>query len=137
MGKKSSLKVGLEAGYKVGTNDIPLFYKFMVGGQSKMNYFDNIIAFTGLEFTEKVVDYVAMGKLAYQWNFYKKLYLTANFDAGYINNAYDLWFDDNSFVAGAGLTFGVDTLIGPIEVSLMGSNINDKPVGFINVGFWY
>lgn len=137
IGKKSSLKTGVEAGYKVGTNDIPVFYKFFVGGQSKMNYFDNIIAFTGLDFTDQVVDYVAMGKLAWQWNFYKKLYSTINFDFGYVNNAYDYWFDDSSFVGGVGLTLGVDTMFGPVEVSLMGSNLNSKPVGFINVGFWY
>ena len=57
--------------------------------------------------------------------------------AGFINDAYDLWFDSNSFVAGGGITFGVDTMVGPVEVSLMGSNINSAPVGFINVGFWY
>ena len=127
----------MEAGYKVGTADIPVFYKFFVGGQSKMKYFDNIIAFTGLDFTDKVVDYVAMGKAAWQFNLYKKLYITANFDAGYLNTAYDQWFDDTSFVAGGGLTLGIDTMVGPVEVSLMGSNINSKPVGFINVGFWY
>lgn len=137
IGKKSSLKLGLEAGYKVGTEDIPVFYKFFVGGQSKMKYFDNIIAFTGLDFVDKVVDYVAVGKMAWQWNFYKKLYITANVDAGFINNAYDHWFDDNSFVAGCGLTLGVDTMVGPLEVSLMSSNINTDLVGFINVGFWY
>jgi len=137
IGKKSSLKLGVEAGYKVGTSDIPVFYKFFVGGQSKMKYFDNIIAFTGLDFIDKVVDYVAMGKMAWQWNFYKKLYFTASVDAGFINDAYDLWFDSNSFVAGGGITFGVDTMVGPVEVSLMGSNINSAPVGFINVGFWY
>ena len=102
-----------------------------------MKYFDNIIAFTGLDFTDKVVDYVAMGKMAWQWNFYRKLYFTVNLDGGFINNTYDLWFDSNSFVAGGGLTFGVDTMVGPVEVSLMGSNINSHPVGFINVGFWY
>ena len=137
IGKKSSLKLGVEAGYKVGTSDIPVFYKFFVGGQSKMKYFDNIIAFTGLDFIDKVVDYVAMGKMAWQWNFYKKLYFTASVDAGFINDAYDLWFDSNSFVAGGGITFGVDTMVGPVEVSLMGSNINSALVGFINVGFWY
>jgi len=137
IGKKSSLKLGVEAGYKVGTSDIPVFYKFFVGGQSKMKYFDNIIAFTGLDFIDKVVDYVAMGKMAWQWNFYKKLYFTASVDAGFINDAYDLWFDSNSFVAGGGVTFGIDTMVGPVEVSLMGSNINSAPVGFINVGFWY
>ena len=137
IGKKSSLKMGVEGGYKVGTNEIPVFYKFFVGGQSKMKYFDNIIAFTGLEFIDQIVNYVAMGKLAWQWNFYKKLYSTLNFDFGYMNNAYDYWFNDNSFVGGVGLTFGVDTMFGPVEVSLMGSNLNSKPVGFINVGFWY
>jgi len=137
IGKKSSLKLGVEAGYKVGTSDIPVFYKFFVGGQSKMKYFDNIIAFTGLDFIDKVVDYVAMGKMAWQWNFYKKLYFTATAYVGFINDAYDLWFDSNSFVAGGGITFGVDTMVGPVEVSLMGSNINSAPVGFINVGFWY
>ena len=137
VGKKSSLKYGLEAGYKVGTNEIPIFYKFFVGGQSKMKYFDNVIAFTGLDFTTKTVDYVAMGKMAWQWNFYKKLYSTLSFDFGYMNDAYDYWFDDNSFVGGVGLTLGVDTVVGPIEVSIMGSNLNSRPVGFINVGFWY
>lgn len=137
IGRKSALKLGLEAGYKVGTSEIPVFYKFFVGGQSKMKYFDNIIAFTGLDFTDKVVDYVAMGKMAWQWNFYKKLYLTLNLDGGFINNTYDLWFDKDSFVAGGGVTFGVDSMVGPVEVSLMGSNINSTPVGFINVGFWY
>ena len=135
--KKSSLKLGVEGGYKVGTNDIPVFYKFFVGGQSKMKYFDNIITFTGLDFTDQVVNYVAIGKMAWQWNFYKKLYGTFNFDLGYVNNAYDYWFDDSSFVGGVGLTLGVDSMFGPIEVSLMGSNLNSKPVGFINVGFWY
>ena len=135
--KKSSLKLGVEGGYKVGTNDIPVFYKFFVGGQSKMKYFDNIITFTGLDFTDQVVNYVAMGKMAWQWNFYKKLYGTFNFDLGYVNNAYDYWFDDSSFLGGVGLTLGVDSMFGPIEVSLMGSNLNSKPVGFINVGFWY
>lgn len=137
IGKKSSLKLGVEAGYKVGTSDIPVFYKFFIGGQSKMKYFDNIIAFAGLDFIDKVVDYMAAGKMAWQWNFYKKLYFTASVDAGFINDAYDLWFDSNSFVAGGGITFGVDTMVGPVEVSLMGSNINSAPVGFINVGFWY
>lgn len=137
VGKKSSLKYGLEAGYKVGTNEIPVFYKFFVGGQSKMKYFDNVIAFTGLDFTTKMVDYVAMGKMAWQWNFYKRLYSTVSCDFGYINNAYDDWFDDASFVCGAGLTLGIDTVVGPIEVSIMGSNVNSRPVGFINVGYWY
>ena len=137
LGKRNSIKFGLEAGTKLGETEMPLFYQFMVGGQSKMKYYDNIMAFTGLSFIEKVVDHFAIGRVSWQWQFYKIFYSTVSFDCGYMNDVYDRWFDNNSFVAGAGLTLGADSMIGPIEVSLMGSNINSSPVGFINVGFWF
>ena len=137
MGKRFSLKFGLEGGTKIGETEMPLFYQFMVGGQSKMKYYDNIMTFTGMNFIEKVVDHIAIGRVSWQWRFYKIFYTTVNFDCGYMSDVYDRWFDDDSFVAGAGLTFGADSMIGPIEVSLMGSNINSSPVGFINVGFWF
>lgn len=137
IGKKNSVKFGLEGGTKIGEPDVPIFYQFMVGGQSKMNYYDNIVAFTGMNFVDRIVDHFTIGKLAWQWNFYKFFYSTVSFDCGYMNDSYDLWFDTNSFVAGAGLALGADTVIGPVEVSLMGSNINSHPVGFVNVGFWF
>lgn len=137
IGKKNSVKIGLEGGTKIGEPEVPLFYQFLVGGQSKMNYYDNVVTFAGLGFVDKVVDHFTIGKLAWQWNFYKFLYSTISFDCGYMSDVYDLWFDSNSFVAGAGLALGADTVIGPVEVSLMGSNINSHPVGFVNVGFWF
>lgn len=137
IGKRFSVKLGFEAGTKLGKAEVPLFYQFMVGGQSKMKYYDNIMAFTGLSFIEKVVDHIAIGRVSWQWRFYKFFYTTISFDCGYMNDVYNMWFDKNSFVAGAGLSLGVDSMIGPIEVSLMGSNINSSPVGFINVGFWF
>lgn len=137
LGKRNSLKFGVDAGTKLGKAELPVFYQFMVGGQSKMKYYDNIMAFTGLGFIDKMVDHIAVGRAAWQWNFYKIFYSTVSFDCGYMSDVYDLWFDSNSFVAGAGLTLGANTVIGPIEVSLMCSNINSSAVGFINVGFWY
>ena len=137
IGKKNSLKFGLEGGYKIGKNDVPNFYKFYVGGQSNMKYFDNVISFTGLDFVDKSVDHIAIGKLAWQWNFYKSLYSTVSFDFGYMSDSYDEWFDSNSFVAGAGITLGIDTILGPVELSMMKSNVNSRPVGFINVGYWF
>ena len=137
IGKRNSIKVGFEAGTKLGSAEVPQFYQFMVGGQSKMKYYDNIMAFTGMNFTEKLVDHIVIGRVSWQWRFYKNLYSSVSFDCGYMNDVYDLWFDDNSFVAGAGLTLGANSMLGPIEVSIMGSNINSLPVGFINVGFWF
>ena len=102
-----------------------------------MKYFNNIFAFTGLNFVDKIVDYVAIGKVAWQWNFYKFLYSTVSFDCGYMSSGYDDWFESKSFVAGAGVSLGANTVIGPVILSLMGSNINSSAVGFINVGYWF
>lgn len=137
IGNNHSVKIGLQAGTKIGEAEVPLFYQFMVGGQSKMKYYDNIITFTGLGFVDKLVDHIAIAKIAWQWNFYKIFYSTVSFDGGLMNDVYDKWFDIDSGVIGAGITLGANTVIGPIELSLMKSNINSGLVGFINVGFWF
>lgn len=137
IGSKNAIKFELEGGMKIGEAETPLFYQFFVGGQSKMRYFDNILAFTGLDFIDKVVDHIAVNKIAWQWNFYKSLYSTLHVDYGFMNDSYDTWFDSNNFVIGYGLSLGADTVIGPIEVSVMGSNLNSSAVGFINFGYWF
>ncbi|MBQ6083689.1 MAG: patatin-like phospholipase family protein [Bacteroidales bacterium] len=137
IGSKNAIKFELEGGMKIGEAETPLFYQFFVGGQSRMKYFDNILAFTGLNFTDRMVDHIAVNKIAWQWNFYKSLYSTLHVDYGYMNDTYDTWFDPNSFVMGCGLSLGADTVIGPVEISLMGSNINSSLVGFINFGYWF
>ncbi len=137
LGSKSALKFELEGGMKLGVAEAPLFYQFFVGGQSHMKYLDNILAFTGLDFTDRIIDHLAVNKIAWQWNFYKSLYSTIHFDYGFMSDTYDSWFEPSSLVLGYGLSLGVDSMIGPIEVSFMGSNINSGVTGFINVGYWF
>ena len=102
-----------------------------------MNYFDNIISFTGLEFVNTSVNHFVIGKFAWQYNFYKKLYSTLNLDFGYLSDTFKEWFDDTNFNIGYGFTLGFDSPIGPVEVSLMGSNMSGGPIGFINFGYWF
>lgn len=137
VGSKNAIKFELQGGAKVGVAETPLFYQFFIGGQSKMRYLDNILTFTGLDFTDRIVDQVVVNKIAWQWNFYKSLYSTVHIDYGYMNDTFDTWFDSNNFVIGYGLSLGVDTMLGPLEVSFMGSNINSGVTGFINVGYWF
>ena len=137
IGKRHSLKLGLTAGSSVGNNDLPLSYQFFVGGQSHMNYFDNIISFEGLRFTQLYGDHIAFGKVSWQYNFYKNFYAIANCNGGYMSDNYEKWFIDDSFVFGCGLTLGMKTMAGPIEVSLMASNRCSNLVGFFNIGYWF
>ena len=137
IGKRHALRLGLTAGSSIGGNDLPLSYQFFVGGQSHMNYFDNIISFEGLRFTQLYGDHIAFGKVSWQYNFYKNLYATLNCNGGYMSSDYDSWFSEKSLIFGCGLTMGMKTMAGPIEISLMASNKCSNLVGFFNVGYWF
>jgi Predicted esterase of the alpha-beta hydrolase superfamily len=135
--RKITLKWGIDAGAKIGDNTLPMQYKYFVGGQSQLKYFDNFIPFTGLKFVEASGDYLLFGKFACQYKVYKKLYATLHYDMGWLNDDYEVLFHGNNFYSGAGVTFGYDSMIGPIEISIMGSNQNTKILGFLNIGYWF
>jgi NTE family protein len=137
MGEKNSLKLGATLGTTIGNNELPLSYQFFIGGQSHMKYFDNIISFDGLKFTQLYGNHIVLGKISWQYNLYKNIYAIAKLNGGYIANSYDTWFTDDNFVLGCGLTLGMETMAGPIEFSLMGSNRCSNLIGFFNVGYWF
>ncbi len=137
IGKRHSLKFSALAGASFSKGEIPLSYRFFVGGQSQMNYFDNIISFEGLRFTQLYGNNMAIGKISWQYNFYKDLYAIANVNCGYVSDIQSEWFTHDKFIMGAGLTLGINTMAGPIEVSLMGSNRCSDLIGFLNVGYWF
>ena len=134
--EKHSIKFGGSVNARLGTTELPIPYKYFIGGQSKMKYADNIKAFDGLDFIEKVVDFASFARVAWQWNVYKQFYTIVSTNFGHMNSDFRQWFKKDSFVMGAGLTLGINTFAGPVEVSLMTSNINEF-VGFINVGYWF
>lgn len=137
MGEKNSLKLGATLGTSIGENELPLSYQFFLGGQSHMKYFDNIISFDGLRFTQLYGSHMAVGKISWQYNFYRDVYAIVNFNGGYVSENYDSWFSDDNFALGYGLTLGMNTKAGPIEVSLMSSNKSSGLLGFLNVGYWF
>lgn len=136
--KRHSLKIGGTLASKIGETELPKYMEFYVGGQSHMLYSDNIVSFDGLRFTQKNVDHLAFVKMAWQYNFYKMFYAIASANMGYMADNYDSWIDPDSFIAGCGLTAGCKTLIGPLELKLMYSNISGSGlIGFFNFGFWF
>lgn len=137
VGDKNSLKLGAALGMSIGKNEPPTVYKFFLGGQSYMKYFDNIISFDGLKFTQLYGNHIVLGKISWQYNFYKNVYVIAKLNGGYIANSYDAWFVDDNFVLGCGLTLGLETMAGPVEFSVMGSNRCSGLVGFFNLGYWF
>ena len=135
--KRHSLKFSVLAGTSFTNTEVPLSYRFFIGGQSQMNYFDNIISFEGLRFTQLYGNNMAVGKMSWQYNFYKDLYAIVNVNCGYVSDIQSEWFTHDKFVMGAGLTLGINTMAGPIEVSVMGSNRCSDLIGFLNVCYWF
>jgi hypothetical protein len=53
------------------------------------------------------------------------------------SNRLDTWFVPDNFIMGAGLSLGVKTPLGPIEVQVSKANVTNDWCLFVNVGYWF
>lgn len=53
------------------------------------------------------------------------------------SDRFDTWFVPDNFIIGGGLTLGMKTMFGPIELQLSKSNVMKDWCLFINVGYWF
>jgi NTE family protein len=138
LSKRFVLQPGLFAGALLQKSSAPpLQHLFALGGLNPFNYVDQYVSFTGVDFLQEFGYYAAVGRIKLQYNYYKKLYLTLRADAGASQKEFSEVFDPANFMMGYGVTASYDSFIGPIELTLMGSNQNPRPMLFLNIGFWF
>lgn len=109
---------------------------FGFGGINPTNYIESHVPFTGIQFIEKIGAYAGKASLNIQYNFHPKLYATMMADGGFNEMDIDN-FDDIQLLFGYGIKMSYDSFIGPIEFSLMSSNIDTSVSAFLNIGFWF
>jgi NTE family protein len=137
-----SRKFVFRPGFFIGStlsseNRPPPQHYFGLGGLVPNQYVSTYLPFCGLQFIQRFGYHTALIRMKLQYNFYKKLYLTFMFDGGSIEYNFARVYQPKNFIAGYGVTFSYDSFIGPLEVSFTGSNLNSKPVIFLNLGFWF
>jgi NTE family protein len=142
LNKSLAPKLVLRPGLFVGStlsaeNRPPLQHYFGFGGLNPNQYVSTTLPFTGLQFIQKTGYHAAILRVKLQYNFYKKLYVTFLTDAGSIDIDFDEFYQPENYIIGYGGTVSYDSFIGPLEVTLMGSNLNSKPMLFLNLGFWF
>lgn len=153
IGKRHAFRIGAVGAMRLGSSMLDSDDMFMIGGQSRMHYIDNILTFTGLPLTSIMTEYAAYARSAWQWNFYKNFYGVLKCDAGYFrdfvtmsfedflydidNEGYKNWFVPHNYVMGAGMTLGYKTMFGPIEIELSKANFIKTWTLFVNVGYWF
>ncbi len=132
------LSPGLFAGGTIRQKDtVPLQHRFAAGGLNPNNYVDTYVDFTGVHFIQSFGYYMGIVRMKLQYNFFKKMYLTLRADAGANERDIDDILKPENFMCGYGLTYSYYSFIGPVELSVMGSNLNPKPMLFLNLGFWF
>jgi len=138
LSRRFVLVPGLFAGGAVWeNNEPPLQHIFGVGGLCSRNYVEQYVGFTGIQFIQQFGYYSAIGRLKLQYNLYKNIYLTARTDVGADVIEFKDLVKSSSLMCGYGITAGYSSFIGPVEVTLMGSNMNPSPMLFVNIGYTF
>jgi NTE family protein len=115
----------------------PLQHLFGLGGLTPENYVESFVPFSGLHFIQKFGYYSLVGRVKLQCNVYKKVYMDLRADCGGNESSFGKLFESSNFLAGYGVTAGYDSFIGPLELSVMSSNINSGVMVFLNLGYWF
>lgn len=135
--RKVTVKVQSEAGFVIGNHSLP-FFDFVLGGYG-YNSVNNFRHFYGYDFLSVAADSYIKGSVTLDYEIFKRNHL--NFTANYAN------IEDNLFETGEWLThpkyngyavgYGMETIIGPVELKYSWSPELSKGFTWISVGFWF
>lgn len=134
---KTSVKLQSEVGSAVGDKSIP-FFDFTLGGYG-FNKINNFQHFLGYDFLSLSGNSYIKGSATIQYELFKKNYvsLTANY-ANIGNKIFetDLWISKPQY-SGYGFGYGIDSIIGPIEVTHSWSPETRKHLTWFSIGYWF
>jgi NTE family protein len=133
----NTFKYGLMGGFTVKGHKPPPQHRFLLGGQSHQSTYGSFIPFTGLRFIENSGLYTMSVNLQWQYRFAPKFYAIPRWDFGFITETLEQFMQGPSIITGYGATLGWESVIGPFELSLMGSNNGGGVIGFVNIGYWF
>lgn len=106
-------------------------YRYYVGGNN-LNIINNFKPFLGLRLGELAATRMAFGNTYLQRRILKNHYVSLIANAAYLKNAFE---DGNRFIYGAALSYGLDTVLGPIELTYAKSN--EGGALYFNLGYWF
>jgi len=126
-----------EMGFTIGESDGML--DFMLGGYG-FNPINGIRSFYGYDFLNLHGNSYIKGRVGVDVEVYKRNHL--NFYANYANVGHDIfenfdtWFNTPEYT-GYAVGYGLETVIGPIELKYSWSPEGKKDFFWVNVGFWF
>ena len=114
----------------------PVFYRSYIGGFQKTNYFGNYLPFAGLKRMEISADNVAYACLDLRVRMWEKIYTTfiSNIGVYNDNNSAD---KGGNLMLGGGISVAYDSVVGPVELILSTSNLNNNLTPYFSLGYYF
>ena len=134
--KKFSLILQNEGGFKVGYSSLP-YFDFVLGGYGFKDT-NNIRPFYGYDFLNLSGNSYVKATGTIDYEFYKKNHINFTYNASivgdFIFNATKTWLNKPSFT-GFGVGYGMETLVGPVEIKYSWSPETHFSAFWFNLGF--
>jgi NTE family protein len=111
-------------------------YQLYLGGMNQLNN-KGLLPFAGLDFMQVNNRITAGMGAGMQYNFWRNNFVVLKVNAGSAAwNPEDL-FGKGSGLYGFGITLGNNSIIGPIEITFMVSNVHHDLLSYFNIGYWF
>ena len=134
---KVTLKVQSDAGFAIGRDSVH-FFDFVLGGYG-FNTINNFKHFYGYDFLSIAADSYIKSCFTLDYEIYKKNHL--NFAANYANAEDNLFTNGNLFskprYTGYAIGYGLESVVGPIEIKYSWSPELHRGFTYFSVGFWF
>ena len=136
--KRLALKLQTEGGFAVGENSVN-FFDFALGGYGYTQV-NNFRPFYGYDFVSIAGNSYVKGLIELDWEFYKKNHFNisgnfSNIDDDIFDTA-EGWLSKPTYT-GYALGYGLETIIGPIEVKYSWSPETHNQYTWVALGFWF
>ncbi len=125
VGSRLALLQGLYLGTTSGGDLPPGYYFFLGGVDEKLTLLGKEGSFYGLDHQERSGRHIQAVALGARWKAANDVFVSLTWNAG---NTFDEWntkLEGSRFITGVGLSLGVDTFLGPIDLTTMTSEEND------------
>ncbi|MEZ0007821.1 NTE family protein [Flavobacterium sp. 28YEA47A] len=134
---KFTLNLQSEAGFTVGEQTVP-FFDFVLGGYG-YNMINNFRHFYGYDFVSLSGNSYIKGAVGVDYEIFRKNHL--NFTANYANIGYKI-FNTNDWIerprySGYAFGYGLETIIGPVEIKHSWSPETKDHHTWFSLGFWF
>lgn len=136
LGKKFALIPKIMAGH-VFRDTIAPDYMLYCGGNLYSPVNDGVFPFSGLRRFECQGTTAAVAALNLRYQFITHHYVSIVLNVGESDYSLESIINPDNYFKGAGISYGYDSMIGPLELSIMGSDVHKGVLAYFNLGFWF